>query len=254
MQGYCISEEETGYPGFSEELCNTCQKCVAICPFQAITVNGKYAGKIADPVMIDETEFVKFLERRRSIKKFKDVEVSKELLEKVISAAKYAPNQNKNISIKIINDRELIKEVDQVATKMVKRLYGLMFGFKPIELLISIFYRDIRTIKAKMKHGGFKHVIYENAQAIILVTGNRKVTVTESSSHYMLASMIYMAEMLKLGTCLMDSIRLTFQMNHKIRKLFGIKEDVLGAMIIGYSDESIVNIPRGYEISNSWNR
>jgi nitroreductase len=96
-----------------------------------------------------------------------------------------------------------------------------------------------------MEHGRLNGVIYENAQAIILVIGNRKLAVTESSGHYMLASMMYMAEMLKIGTCLIDSIYLTFRNNKKLRKRFGISEDVLGAMIIGYSNENILKYPKG---------
>lgn len=217
-------------------------------------VEGNYAEKIIDEVSIDEGEFVKFLERRRSIKAFKEKEIPKEIIEKIINAAKYSPNQNKNLSIKVINDKELIKEVDKYAVKFVKRIYKLMFGWKITEMFISLFYKDIRTIKAKMEHGGLNGVIHENTQAIILVIGNRKLAVTESSGHYMLASMMYMAEMLKIGTCLMDSIYLTFRNNKKLRKRFGISEDVLGAMIIGYSNENIVNIPKGYQVSYSWNR
>ncbi|MGE5604490.1 MAG: 4Fe-4S binding protein, partial [Bacteroidota bacterium] len=37
MQGYCISSD-SGYPVFDERVCNTCQKCVSICPSQAIMV------------------------------------------------------------------------------------------------------------------------------------------------------------------------------------------------------------------------
>jgi Fe-S-cluster-containing hydrogenase component 2 len=140
MKGYCISEQD-GYPVFSESLCNTSQKCVAICPFQAIMVDGNYAEKIVDEVSIDESEFVKFLERRRSIKTFKEKGIPKEIIEKIINAAKYSPNQNKNLSVKVINDKELIKEVDKYAVKFVKRIYKLMFGWKIAEMFISLFYR-----------------------------------------------------------------------------------------------------------------
>jgi hypothetical protein len=51
----------------------------------------------------------------------------------------------------------------------------------------------------------------------------------------------------------MDAVYLTFRMNGKLRRKFGIREDVLGALVLGYSDEQIVNIPQGYELDITFN-
>jgi MinD superfamily P-loop ATPase len=96
MKGYCISAED-GFPIFNDILCNTCQKCVAICPSQAIMVNGIYPQKITDESILDPQMILSMLEKRRSIKKYSDKEIPREIIEKIISVAKYAPNQNKNI-------------------------------------------------------------------------------------------------------------------------------------------------------------
>jgi len=252
MKNYCI-KSDNGYPVFDEKLCNTCQKCVAICPFQAIKVNNIYAEKIDIIKPIDPNQFESFLERRRSIKKFTVNKIPYEILHKIIGAAKYSPNQNKNISVLIITDRELINEIDKQAVKSIRKLYKIMFGIKIVEWIISLIYKDIQLIKAKMEHSGLEHVVYENAQAIILVLGDKKIAVTESSSHYMLSSMMYMAEVLGIGTCLMDSLKIAFQMSKGLRRNFKIRDNVLGAMILGYSDENIINIPKGYEVKCTWN-
>jgi hypothetical protein len=77
--------------------------------------------------------------------------------------------------------------------------------------------------------------------------------VTERSAHYMLATMMYMAEALGIGNCLMDSLYLTLRTNPTLKKRLGIKEDVFGTLVLGYSSERIVNIPRGYEVPIKWN-
>ncbi len=252
MKGYCISTEE-GFPIFNELLCNTCQKCVAICPSRAIMVNGCYPEKISNNIVCDGDQVYALLEKRRSIKKFKDKQIPEDVLEKIVSVSKFAPNQNKNISLHVITDKILIAEIDRVVIKFVKKMYKLLFRFKAVELLISLFYKDLPIIKAKMEHGNFNHGIYQNTQAIIIATGKKNIPVTESSAHYVLAAIMFMAESSGVGSCLMDSIYIALRTDKKARKLLTIDEDVLGVLTLAYSDEGIINIPRGYELNTIYN-
>ena len=59
-----------------------------------------------------------------------------------------------------------------------------------------------------------------------MVVGDRKTPVTESSGHYVLATMMCVAEVLRIDTCIKDSIYLAFRTNGKLRKRFGINEEV----------------------------
>lgn len=252
MKGYCISEKE-GFPVFDETLCNTCQKCVAICPSQAITVNGVHPDKIAENTAIDPELIFTLLEKRRSTKRFTDKSIPREIVEKIVSVAKFAPNQNKNLSVLVVDDKRLIAEIDKAALRFVKTMYRILFGFKPLEWFIRLFYKELETIKRKMEYGSFQRVIYENTQCLIIVTGNKKIAVTERSAPYMLAAMMVMAEGLGVGNCLMDSIYLALRTNRKLRKRLKITEDVFGVLILGYSGENVKNIPRGYEVDVRWN-
>jgi nitroreductase/NAD-dependent dihydropyrimidine dehydrogenase PreA subunit len=252
MKGYCITQKD-GFPVFDETVCNTCQKCVSICPSQAITVNGVYPKKIDETKQVDSEQIYALFEKRRSTKHFKEKPIPKEIIEKIVSVAKYAPNQNKNLSVLVIDEKQLINEIDKSAIAFVKTMHRILFGFRPVELLIRLFYKDIGTIKRKMELNSFQRVIYENTQVIIIVTGNQKIPVTERSAPYMLATIMYMAESLGIGNCLMDSIHLALRTNRKLRKRLKIEEDVFGVLTLGYSDENIKNIPRGYEVDVRWN-
>jgi len=68
-KGYCIDESE-GYPVFDLAICNTCQKCVAVCPYRAIMVNDTYPDKIDGAAKRDHFDLLPLLERRRSTKHF----------------------------------------------------------------------------------------------------------------------------------------------------------------------------------------
>ncbi len=252
MKGYCIAEQD-GFPVFDATLCNTCQKCVSICPSQAITVNGIHSDRISEMHQADPEQIYSLFEKRRSIKHYKKQPIPREVVTKIVSVAKYAPNQNKNLSVLVIDDMQRIAEIDKAAIAFVKTMHRVLFGFKPVELLCRLFYKDIGALKKKMEHNSFQRVINENTQVIIMVTGNKKVPVTERSAPYMLATMMCMAESLGIGNCLMDSIYLTLRTNRKLRKKLKIQEDVFGVLVLGYSNENVKNIPRGYEVNVRWN-
>lgn len=257
FKGYCISNEN-GNPKIDYMICNQCQKCIAICPHQAILMNGKQPIKIEEPLRIVADDLKEFLKRRRSIKKFKDCKIPREVLLEIASVAKYAPNQNKNIEIIIIDDLELINKIDRSALKFVLRLYNIFFSMKFLTSFIQLFSDSLPTIKKKMEFDLHinKHVVKENTQGLYLLIGNPKVPVTESSAQYLLSTMIIYAEALGIGSCLMDSLKLSINRALAIKNALRIPKGnkVLGVLAVGYSNECIVNIPQGYEINTSWNR
>ena len=254
MKDYCISEEN-GYPVFYHAICNTCQKCVAVCPSRAITVNGVYPERMAGPADCMPEQLIDLFSKRRSIKHFKDRDIAREGLNRILSVAKYAPNQNKNISIIAVDSPHLIAEIDKYSLRFVRMIYRFMFGFKPLTFLFKALYRDTHIIKRKMDYDLCisRRIVKENTQALIILTGNKHIAVTKSSAQYMLATMMYMAEAMGIGTCLMDSLLMTLNHTRALRRKLAISEDVLGVLSLGYSAENIVNIPRGYEVDIRWN-
>lgn len=212
MAGYCISAKD-GYPVLDEDLCNTCQKCVAICPSHALLVDGVRPDSVEGDNAASADELVSLFERRRSTKRFKAAPIPRELIERVVSVAKYAPNQNKNISILVIDDPLLIALVDEEALAFVRLLYRLLFAWNPLSPLIALVSRNFRTIRRKMEYDLLRRgrVVKDNAQALIVLVGDRATPTTASSALYMAGTMLYMAEALDLGTCLMDSVLLAFR-------------------------------------------
>lgn len=253
FKDFCISESD-GYPVFDEQICNTCQKCVAICPARAIMVNGVYPDKMDRESVMTPDQLERFLERRRSTKIFRDKPVPHDVVERIVASAKYAPNQNKNIAAHVVTDRELLNQIDQAALGFVRTFRTLLFGFRPVTAFISLFTRGLPVIRKKMErdlvHRG--SVVKKNAQVAIILTGTRKEPVTKHSAPYLMATMGLMAESLGVGTTLMDSLLLALRLNRKLRARLAITDDVLAVMLLGYSAEGIVNIPRGYEVDTVW--
>jgi len=136
--------KENGYPVIDYEICNQCQKCIAICPHQAISMNNIPPTKITNELIkhkIRYDEIITLLRFRHSTKKFDKRDIPKDIITKIVSSTKYTPNQNKNIDVLIIDDPELIQIIDLYALKFVKRLYKLMFSLKLITKFIGIFFK-----------------------------------------------------------------------------------------------------------------
>ena len=134
--GFCITESD-GYPVFDEAICNTCQKCVAICPARAIMVNGIYPDRMDREPVVTPDQLEQFLQRRRSTKIFREKPVPREALEQIVASAKYAPNQNKNIAAHVVTDKALLSQIDQAALGFVRTFQRLLFGFAPVTWFIS---------------------------------------------------------------------------------------------------------------------
>lgn len=256
FSGFCIISFNGG-PVIDYTLCNQCQKCISICPAQVFLMNGNSPEKITSPLTISPGEMKELLSRRRSIKQFKKETVPKDVLLDIAAVTAYAPNQNKNIEIRIVDEPALLELIGQRAYRYVKRLYTLLFGFRPLAAIFELFSRQLRAIHKKMAYGLYVrgHTMYENTAAVYILTGNAKVPVTETSAQYLLATMIIYAQTLGIGTCLMDSLKLTLnsdgQLKRRLRIPHGTK--VLGVLTVGYARENIINKPVGYKPNISWN-
>jgi nitroreductase/NAD-dependent dihydropyrimidine dehydrogenase PreA subunit len=254
FHGYCISEKD-GFPVFDHSLCNLCQKCVAICPSGAIMVNHTPPEKITKREHVKPGDLYQFFRQRRTIKVFRDKKIPREILQKFIDIAQYAPNQNKTIDMTLIDDRNLINIIDKQAYSFFMRIYRFLFSFTPLELFIRLFYRDLLVVKKKMEHDLFinKGIVKKGTQVLIILTGNKLAPAVEGSAYCLLAAVMYYAESAGIGTCFMDALKIAINGSKKLKRRLHLHQPVLGVLVCGYPGEKIINIPRGYNINVRWN-
>ena len=170
------------------------------------------------------------------------------------ASARYAPNQNKNITVHVVTDPGILKLMDESALRIIRRTRRVLFGFPPLTWFFSLFSRNLTVIRRKMDRDLVLRgaVLKKNAQAAIILTGDKRVPVTEHSAPYLLSTMGLVAQSLGVGSCLMDALLLSLRISRALRDRLAIRENVLGVMLLGYSAEAIVNIPRGYQVESVW--
>ena len=157
-------------------------------------------------------EFSEVVKKRRSIRKYKDREVEKEKIEKIIDAGRRAPSGYN------AQPWEFVVVTNKTKKKRIREIYD----------------------KSGEKAGSYKQetTFLENGTLIIVIGDRTKMTHIQSCSAA-IENMLLSATDLGLGS-LWTMRAITYEEDRKeIKKLFGILEnfEIVGIIVIGYGDE-----------------
>ncbi|HNW25417.1 MAG TPA: nitroreductase family protein [Candidatus Gastranaerophilaceae bacterium] len=256
--GYChefLGKDQDGYPKampVENTLagCIQCGHCMMACPNSAIEIKGEDISKshlreFGNAANFEELNNL-FL-KRRSIRKFKKDEVSKEVLDKIIQAAATAAVSIPPSELKVLVISGS-KKVQELAEEIVQGMKKFPKMFNPISLnLMKIFagetnYRMFKEfiiplckITVEARDRGEDYLFY-NAPAVILFYSTELSDKEDSLIAATQATLA--AEALGLGTCWIGSLGAVFQHNEKLRKKYGIlKNEKIGSgFVVGYPD------------------
>jgi len=123
-----IQLDEEGYPFVAKEhepVCIACGHCVAVCPHEAADVVGAplSAAFPLDPALdIDGSEAVQFLRARRSIREYKPKVVERDLMERLIGVARYAPSASNSqlVHWTVIEGREKLERLTALCVEWMR--------------------------------------------------------------------------------------------------------------------------------------
>jgi len=116
----CFSKEnETITANVDIECCNLCGHCVSLCPTDAIVhekMDMENFISVDRKIDIDTDTFIKFVRKRRSQRHFKDKEIPREDIEKLIDVCRYAPTgaNLQGVEIMVIQNQEKVKELSSL--------------------------------------------------------------------------------------------------------------------------------------------
>lgn len=196
-----------------------CGHCVAICPKEAITMTGfdELPIELTNKPILDSDELLMAIKSRRSIRKFKDKEVSSEIVKQIIEAGRYTPSakNSQDVSYIILDNKKRIYE--EVAVKFFRKI-------KPIANI---------AIKHSKEVSIDDNFFFKNAPIAIMIVTKDKISGSLAASN-----MALMAESYGLGVLFSGYFSDVANNSPKLKKLLSLKhrDHVITTLVIRYPD------------------
>ncbi|WMC91421.1 nitroreductase family protein [Kineothrix sp. MB12-C1] len=218
------------------EKCLECGHCVAICPTEAFTMSGYDMDEVKtydkNSFGIDEDILLNTIQFRRSVRHYKDKQVEKEVIKKIIEAGRFTPTGSNKQRVRYIVAQKSIPMFENEALKTFKKLKRLLeIAGKFIKLPYDV-------SRYKLEPGFFFH----GAPTVLFIISDDTVDASLASM-----SMELMAESMGLGTLYVGFFAVAAKRSNRIRKELGLtkKENVVTCLAMGYPDVKYMRtVPR----------
>lgn len=231
--------------------CIRCGQCVAVCPTEAIRMPELHDGdfrELPEPPFGFE-EFLAFLERRRSIRVFKDRPVEAEMIEKILAAAATAPMgfPPHSTEVLVINHQEdldflrkvLVRDYD-IMIKGFSNPVGRVFirlaaGAENYAAMKNYVLDIARKANEAYHRDGTDRYLY-NAPVVMLFHGNRSALSYEHNAFLVCHHAMLAAHSLGLGTTIIGMVPPIVDRSRALRQRYNIPDEnrVMASLIVGH--------------------
>lgn len=232
----------------SERACINCGHCVAVCPYGALSLASMSSEKCLDILdeKYDANQIELLLKARRSIRVYKDKIVDRNLIEKVIDVARYAPSgiNRQPVNWIVIYDS---KKVQHLAGLVIEWMDKLVKEKSPMALAL----RMQNNIDAWKKQDDR---ICRKAPHLVIAYGLKDDAMAPQSATIALEYFEIAAKSLGLGTCWAGYVNMAINMYPPANEFVGLPKRgiALGSMMIGWAKFKYFKIPLRKSPNISW--
>ena len=242
--------------------CIACGHCMAICPTGSIKIKGRTLSEQDLFILREQEEPVDYgsllgmLEKRRSIREFRDVPVESHLVEQVLDAARTAPMglPPSDVNVLVLSSRESVRNFSE---DFCSHLENIKWFFSDWFLALSrpFIGKDTTDLLKNFARPLAEKYTENMARGTYLVTYDAPVALYFYGSPYcdpadpIIAATYAMlaAESLNLGTCMLGAIHPMIQNGRsaaRFRKRHGIKYPSREGLLV-IAGHPAVNYTRG---------
>lgn len=232
-------------------LCMECGHCAAVCPQGAVEVEC-FRGREFETVNgseIESEQLLSFVRERRSVRRYRDEPVPREIIDRMIHAAKSSPTGTGSMTtgIVVIDDRESLAALSEL-------VYGMYEGLeKGLKNPVARFFirrrageKRFRTLRDFVMPGmhwylrwyreGKSNEVLRDCPALMLFHSPAFEPVGEQNCLLAAFHAVLMARTMDIGTCFNDLIPPACNRDPEIRKLIGLPDDreVYAGITMGY--------------------
>jgi nitroreductase/NAD-dependent dihydropyrimidine dehydrogenase PreA subunit len=246
---HVLFSDHSGVQVHYEEQCMACGHCVAVCPVNAVKhqelePNGFLPSREGAGVSPEDLYYS--LRARRSCRVYATKEVPRELLERLIDIARFAPTGRnwQDFEFLVIGDKSKVEKLSQKL--------AIHYGNLAKELEASgesIPYYLKKAMYSFRKNYEFflqgKDRIFRGAPVVILVHARADNPESVDNCLYAVFHMLMMAEALGLGTCINGFLIRAAERDPEILEGLGIPEGhkIQGCITVGFPKSKFHRFP-----------
>jgi nitroreductase/Pyruvate/2-oxoacid:ferredoxin oxidoreductase delta subunit len=233
------------------DLCMACGHCAAICPNRAIQVED-FPQENFTPVKaldIDDHQFLSLMKQRRSVRRYKDKPVPRDIIDRIIEAAHSAPTGTGRSTTGVI-----VIDNPQTLATFSELVYEFYEGLeKNLQNPIARFFIKRKSGKKKLRplqefvmpgmhwyirwyRDGKSNEVLRDCPALMLFHSPINEPVGAENCLVAAFHAILMAQIMGIGMCLNDLIPPVCNKVSAIRKLLDLPDDreVYAGITLGY--------------------
>lgn len=199
--------------------CIMCGQCTAVCPKKAVKISGFSSAVIEkkEVIRLDPDKVLDVIRFRRTIRQFKNKEISKNILDQILEAGRFTHSAKNKQDVSFV---VLDKEKDIIEQKAVKL-------FKKVKPLANLFSPMARNQKIN------DHFFFFNAPIVIVILAEENVNGILAAQN-----MEFVAEANGLGVLFSGFFTTAANTSYKIRKALKVPKGkkVAATLVLGYPD------------------
>lgn len=225
----------------AEEVCIRCGHCVVACPTGSLShrvMSAEQCDLIKDSLNLSLEQTEQFLKGRRSIRAYKEKMVPRDVLEKLIEIARYAPTGHNSQSVEwlVLSDRVELHNLAEITVEWMRWLIDNMPEFAA-EMNLG------RVVK-RWEEG--IDVILRNAPAVIVAHAEEGNRMAPTNCVIALTYLELAATGMGLGCCWAGFFNGAANNFPPMMDVFPLPEgrQCFGAMMLGYPKYGYQRIPK----------
>jgi NAD-dependent dihydropyrimidine dehydrogenase PreA subunit len=249
---HCVALVD-GVTSTDYELCDRCTQCIAVCPQQALSWDRVSPARVDETRLPSAVQIDELFKERRSVRFFKEDRIERALLEEIVGYAIYAPTNNHDLRMVVVDDETTIQELERIATRFYSRTYNLFF--KP-DIVFALLDRITPAVNShvKVKLEKRRHDFF-NPAAMVFIVGDPRIAFSEASAQAALDHVMFYALVKGVGSCLWGAGEIVLDRNRAARERLGLQkgEHILGVLLLGYPAVEFANKVEGRTMGIQWN-
>lgn len=216
---YSLAQNENGEIEVAqdgESRCISCQHCFAICPTGAITFEGKKPEDADEVDFGNPAEMLSLIKSRRSVRQFKQEEISSEDFSKIKEMLPYIPtgcNYN-GLHFSIIESKSAMDEIRNYVNKKILKLISNKYTAK--------YAGKFACFKTAFECG--EDIIFRDAPHMIVVSSHIHAPCANVDPIIALSYIELYAQSLGLGTCWCGFAQACFKLLPKLANMVSVPD------------------------------